>query len=97
MRKGRMALHAARSACSVYAGVRRSRGGDSLAIAENPISNSNLRHIDVRQHFPRESVERRKVSITHVASRFQHADFRTKELRKDFFEFHRNYVMDLER
>ena len=69
----------------------------AIAIAENPISNSNSKHIDVRHHFLRELVERREISITHVASKFQHADFLTKALHKDLFEYHRNYAMNLVR
>ena len=47
----------------------------AVQLAQNPISNSNSRHIDVRHHFLRELVGRREISIFHVSSSFQHADF----------------------
>ncbi|CAB1098478.1 unnamed protein product [Ectocarpus sp. CCAP 1310/34] len=63
---------------------------------QNPISNSNSRHIDVRHHFIRELVGRKEISIFHVESAYQHADFLTKALHAGDFEFHRNYVMSMD-
>ena len=62
-------------------------------LAQNPITNSNSKHIDVRYHFIRELVGRKEFSIFHVMSEFQHADFLTKALPWESFEFHRNFVM----
>ncbi|CAM9606791.1 unnamed protein product [Pylaiella littoralis] len=67
----------------------------AIQLAKNPITNSNSKHIDVRQHFLRELVARGELSITHVPSQFQHADFLTKSLPVETFEFHRNFVMSL--
>lgn len=69
----------------------------SIQIAKNPVSNSNSKHIDVRHHFLRELVERKELDIIHVASEYQHADFLTKPLLQADFEFHRNYVMNIDR
>ncbi|CAB1107872.1 unnamed protein product [Ectocarpus sp. CCAP 1310/34] len=63
--------------------------------AQNPISNSNSKHIDVRHHFLRELVERKEISVIHVPSPYQRADFLTKSLPKDAFESHRDFVMNL--
>ncbi|CAB1111838.1 unnamed protein product [Ectocarpus sp. CCAP 1310/34] len=68
----------------------------AIRIAQNPISNSNSKHIDVRHHFLRELVERKEISVTHVPSPYQRADFlTTKSLSKDAFESHREFVMNL--
>ena len=61
------------------------------------MSNSNSKHIDVRHHFLRELVERKELDIIHVASEYQHADFLTKPLLQADFEFHRDYVMNIDR
>lgn len=68
----------------------------AIQIAKHPISNSNSKHIDVRHHFLRELVERKEIEIIHVSTRFQHADFLTKVLPEGEFEFHRDFVMNLE-
>ncbi|CAB1112594.1 unnamed protein product [Ectocarpus sp. CCAP 1310/34] len=67
----------------------------AIQIANNPITNSNSKHIDVRHHFIRELVERKEISITHVPTQFQHADFLTKAIRKESFALHRDFVMNL--
>ena len=67
----------------------------AIQIAKNPLSNSNSKHIDVRHYFLRELVERKEVEIIHVASQYQHADFRTKALPEREFEFHQGIVMNL--
>ncbi|CAB1106332.1 unnamed protein product [Ectocarpus sp. CCAP 1310/34] len=68
----------------------------AIQIAHNPITNSNSKHIDVRHHFIRELVERKEISITHVTSEFQHADFLTKAISKESFALHRDFVMNLQ-
>ncbi|CAB1110909.1 unnamed protein product [Ectocarpus sp. CCAP 1310/34] len=67
----------------------------AIQLAQNPISNSNSKHIDVRHHFLRELVERKEISVIHVPSPYQRADFLTKSLSKDSFESHREFVMNL--
>ncbi|CAB1104743.1 unnamed protein product [Ectocarpus sp. CCAP 1310/34] len=68
----------------------------AIQIAHNPITNSNSKHIDVRHHFIRELVERKEISITHVPTSFQHADFLTKAFSKESFSLHRDFVMNLQ-
>ncbi|CAB1107675.1 unnamed protein product [Ectocarpus sp. CCAP 1310/34] len=66
----------------------------AIQIAHNPISNSNSKHIDVRHYFIRKLVERKEISITHVTSEFQYADFLTKAISKESFELHRERLCD---
>ncbi|CAB1119314.1 unnamed protein product [Ectocarpus sp. CCAP 1310/34] len=68
----------------------------AIQLAQNPISNSNSKHIDVRHHFLTELVERKETSVIHMPSPYQRADFLTKSLPKDTFESHRDFVIDLE-
>ena len=61
----------------------------------NPITNSNLKHIDVRNHFIRDLVARKRISIIHVASEYQHAELFRKAISEEPFELHRDFVMNL--
>ncbi|CAB1117620.1 unnamed protein product [Ectocarpus sp. CCAP 1310/34] len=67
----------------------------AIQLAQNPNSNSNSKHIDVRHHFIRELVGRKEISIFHVESAYQHADFLTKALNAGDVEFHRIFVMSV--
>ncbi|CAB1115738.1 unnamed protein product [Ectocarpus sp. CCAP 1310/34] len=67
----------------------------AIQLAQNPISNSISKHIDVRHHYIRELVGRKEISIFHVESAYQHAGFLTKALHVGDFEFHRNFVMSV--
>ena len=64
----------------------------AVQLAQNTITSSNSKHIDVRHHFLREVVGRKEISVIHVPSFFQHADFLTKEISRESFDFHRNRV-----
>ena len=52
----------------------------AVQLASNPITNCNLKHIDVRRRFLRklQVVGRKAKPAIHVGSIFQHADFFTK-------------------
>ena len=65
----------------------------AIALAENPISSSNSKHIDVRHHFLRELVENEKITVEHVSSEDQHADSLTKALPSVAFIAHRNFLL----
>ena len=39
---------------------------DVVQLSQNPITNSNSNHIDVRHHFLRELVERKEISMIHL-------------------------------
>ena len=66
----------------------------AVQLAQNTITSSNSKHIDVRHHFLREVVGRKEISVIHVPSFFQHADFLTKAISRESFEFLRNLAMN---
>ena len=66
-----------------------------VQLAQNPVTNSNSKHIDVRHHFLRELVRQRNIKVVQVPSEFQHADILTKALSFDLFAFHRKSLMSL--
>ena len=53
----------------------------AIQLAQNPITNSYSKHIDVRHHFLRELVRQRDIKVVQVPSEFQHAYILTKALR----------------
>ena len=63
----------------------------AVQLAQNPITNSNSKHIDVRHHFLRELVRQRDIKVVQVPSEFQHADILTKALAFDLFASHRKF------
>ena len=63
------------------------------ALAENHLSSSNSKHIDVRHHFLRELVSTGEIAITHVTSKEQHADILTKALAREIHEVHRDFLL----
>ncbi|CAB1103450.1 unnamed protein product [Ectocarpus sp. CCAP 1310/34] len=65
----------------------------AIALAENPLSSSRSKHIDVRHHFLRNLTEEGVIEVTHVPSKEQHADILTKALPRNLFEFHRDFVL----
>ena len=60
----------------------------AVQLAQNTVTNSSSKHIDVRHHFLRELVRQRDIRVVQVPSEFQHADILTKALAFDFFAFH---------
>ena len=67
----------------------------AVQLAQNPVINSNLKHIDVRHHFLQELVRQRDIKVVQFPSEFQHADILTKALAYDLFAFHRKLLMNL--
>ena len=67
----------------------------AVQLAQNTVTNSNSKHIDVRHHFLRELVRQRDIEIVQVPSEFQHAEILTKSLAFDLFAFHRKFLMNL--
>ena len=67
----------------------------AVQLAQNPTTNSNSKHIDVRHYFLRELVRQRDIKVVRVPSEFQHADILTKALTFDLFPFHRKFLMNL--
>ena len=67
----------------------------TVQLAQNPITNSNSKYIDVRHHFLRELVRQRDIKVVQVPSEFQHADILTEALAFDLFALHRKFLMNL--
>ena len=65
----------------------------AIALAENPLSSSRSKHIDVRHHFLRNLTEEGMIEVTHVPSEKQHADILTKALPRNLFEDHRDFAL----
>ena len=45
---------------------------DAVQLAQNPVTNSNSKHIHVRHHFLLELVCQRDIKVVQVPSEFQH-------------------------
>ena len=67
----------------------------AIALATNPLSSGNSKHIDIRHHFLRSLVEDGVLAIRHVSSEQQHADILTKALPRDLFQSHRDFVLGI--
>ena len=65
----------------------------AIALAENPLSSSRSKHIDVRHHFFRNLTEEGVIEITHVPSEKQHAGILTKALPRDLFGAHPDFAL----
>lgn len=58
----------------------------ALNISKNPVPHSRTKHIDIRNHFNRELVEAKEISLKHVYSSIQLADMLTKSLEVNLLE-----------
>ena len=68
----------------------------AVQLAQNLVTNSNSKHIDVRHHFLGELVHQRDIKVVQIPSEFQHdADILTKALASDLFAFHQKILMNL--
>ena len=67
----------------------------AVQLSQNPVSNSNSKHIDVRHHFLRELVRQGDISVDNVPCEYQHADILTKALAFDVFVIHRRFLRNL--
>ena len=67
----------------------------AIQLAQNPGTNPDLKHIDMRHHFLRALVRQRDVKVFQVPSELQHADILTKALAFDLFAFHQKFQMKL--
>ena len=67
----------------------------AVQLEQNPVTNSNSKHIDVRHHFLRELVRQRDIKVVQVPSEFQHADILTKALAFNLFAIHQKFLMNL--
>ena len=67
----------------------------AVQLAQNPVTNSNSKHIDVRHHILRDLFRQRDIKVVKVPSEFQHADIWTKALAYDLLAFHQKFLMSL--
>ena len=68
----------------------------AVQLAQNPVTDSNSKQIDVRHHSLRELVRQRDIKVVQVPSEFQHADILTKALAYDLFALHQKLLVNLE-
>ena len=54
-------------------------------MAHNPVAKQRSRHVDIADHYAREQVEEKVVTITHIATSEMVADVFTKPLGKAAF------------
>jgi hypothetical protein len=52
----------------------------AISVVKNPVLLSETKHIEVRYHFLRDSVEKGKIALIHVPTHDQLADIFTKPL-----------------
>ena len=67
----------------------------AVQLAQNPITNSNSKHIDVRHHFLKELVEEERCSDHPRAVPVSACRFSDRSKSPGLFEFHRNLAMTL--
>ena len=65
------------------------------ALAENPLSSSNSKHIDVRHHFLRGLVAKGDITVNDIPSKEQLADILTKVLDRESFQANRDFLLGL--
>ncbi|GKE88841.1 hypothetical protein Tco_1566316 [Tanacetum coccineum] len=59
----------------------------AIAISCNPVQHSKTKHIDIRNHFIKEHVEKGTVEIYFIGTEYQLAGLFTKALPKERFEY----------
>ena len=69
----------------------------AINLAENPLSSSNSKHIDVRYHFLRGLVGTADLSVKHLRTRGQHADILTKAIGKESVDKHRDFLLGIQK
>ena len=67
----------------------------AVQLAQNPVTNSNSKDIDVRHHFLRELVHQRDIKVVQVPSEFQLSGILTKTLAFGLIAFQRKFLMNL--
>lgn len=64
----------------------------SIRLAQNPIFHARTKHIEAKHHFVRERILEGEVSLKYVATTEQHADIFTKQVCRQTFERHRDFL-----
>ena len=63
-----------------------------IALANNPVSHSRAKHIDIYHHFIRERIERQEIKLNYISTKDMLADVFTKALPHETFEKFRNLL-----
>ena len=63
-----------------------------IDISKNPIQHSKIKHIEIRNHFIRDLVERKIVCLEYILTERQNADIFTKPLDRNKFETLRQVI-----
>ena len=58
----------------------------TIAMARNPVSHARTKHIDIRYHYVRETVQKKVISLNYCPSENMTADILTKPLTRGRFE-----------
>ena len=62
----------------------------AMAVAQNPVNHKQTKHIDIKYHYVRESVESGAIRLKYCPSKEMVADAMTKPLARDQFELLRD-------
>ena len=65
----------------------------SIAQCYNPTNRAATKHVDVSDHYIREQVDRKRVTVSYVDTKDMDADIFTKPLEKASFIKHRSKMM----
>jgi len=63
-----------------------------IALANNPVSHSRAKHIDIHHHFIRERIERQEIKLNYISTKDMLADVFTKALPRETFKKFRNLL-----
>jgi len=63
-----------------------------IALANNPVSHSRAKHIDIHYYFIRERIECREIRLNYISTKDMLADVFTKALPREAFERFRNLL-----
>ena len=66
-----------------------------IQMAVTPVTTSISENIGLRRHFLRKHVENEEFDISHVESKYQHADFLTKPLPRTPSAFTGTFIMNM--
>jgi len=65
----------------------------AILLSANPIMHSGTKHFQLDMHFVRDYVQKKKVSLVHLPTRYQVADVLTKPLSKSTFTHFKDKLM----
>ena len=63
-----------------------------IALANNPVSHSHTKHIDIRHYFIQKCIKRREIRLNYISTKDMLADIFTKALPCEAFERFRNLL-----